>query len=111
MPILTWCQGNIVIDEPVRARLTDFGLALLGNTTALAFTNTRSGRGSLRWMAPERCFNDAARRTQAMDVYAYACVCYYVSSLIIAFVIIARTCGLALHGKTTILRFIRKCAQ
>jgi serine/threonine protein kinase len=63
--------------------LGDFGLTTVGETTVgmMSEASINGGAGNVRYMAPER-FNPASqdmRRTTAIDVYAFACVCLFVS--------------------------------
>ncbi|KAJ6589579.1 kinase-like domain-containing protein [Mycena capillaripes] len=64
--------GNVLIDDDKHAQLADFGLAIVTDATR----GTTSQRGSLRWMAPELLdFEVEFKRTEASDVYAFACLC------------------------------------
>ncbi|KAJ6589563.1 kinase-like domain-containing protein [Mycena capillaripes] len=64
--------GNILIDDDEHVQLADFGLAVVTGVTR----GTTSQRGSLRWMAPELLdFEVEFKRTEASDVYAFACLC------------------------------------
>ncbi|KAJ7508890.1 kinase-like domain-containing protein [Mycena galericulata] len=66
--------GNVLIDDDGHARLADFGLAIV--TDATLGTTSTTQRGSLRWMAPELTdFEVEFKRTEASDVYAFACLC------------------------------------
>jgi hypothetical protein len=43
-------------------------------------TSGSSSAGNTRYLAPERvCADENSRRTTASDVYAFACVCLFVS--------------------------------
>ncbi|KAJ6589544.1 kinase-like domain-containing protein [Mycena capillaripes] len=56
------------------AQLADFGLAIV--TDATLGTTSTTQRGSLRWMAPElHDYQLEFKRTEASDVYAFACLC------------------------------------
>ncbi|KAJ7646718.1 kinase-like domain-containing protein [Roridomyces roridus] len=70
-------QANILIDECWSACLSDFGLSSFSDATTSMQTSTRAG--SIYWMAPELIaperFGFKFSRTQASDVYAFACVC------------------------------------
>lgn len=66
------------MDADWHARIADFGLAALAETT---FSDESSpGTGAVRWMAPEifEPFQDLGMesgRTKATDVYSFACTC------------------------------------
>ncbi|KAF8163913.1 kinase-like domain-containing protein, partial [Mycena galopus ATCC 62051] len=62
--------ANILVSDAGNASLTDFGLTVLVDTSA---SQTRISGGCVRWMAPETFEN--LPRTQASDIYAFACVC------------------------------------
>lgn len=77
-------QANILADNDWHAVLSDFGLTVFGDATVA--THTSNPHGSIRWMAPELLnpeIFDMERflKTQASDVYAFACVCLEVSHL------------------------------
>ncbi|KAG7091225.1 hypothetical protein E1B28_010276 [Marasmius oreades] len=70
--------SNILINDEWQACLTDFGLTVFDDATALTFTSRREG--SVRWMAPElhdpESFGlDRFRLTPETDIYAFGCVC------------------------------------
>jgi serine/threonine protein kinase len=63
-------QGNILIDDGEHAQLADFGLANVTDATL------GTQHGSSRWMAPELLnYQLEFKRTEASDVYAFACLC------------------------------------
>jgi serine/threonine protein kinase len=63
-----------MIDDGEHAQLADFGLAIV--TDATRGTTPTAGRGSSRWMAPElHNYQIEFKRTEASDVYAFACLC------------------------------------
>ncbi|KAJ6589561.1 kinase-like domain-containing protein [Mycena capillaripes] len=65
---------NVLIDAGEHAQLADFGLAIV--TDATLGTTSTTQRGSLRWMAPElHDYQLEFKRTEASDVYAFACLC------------------------------------
>jgi serine/threonine protein kinase len=67
-------QGNVLIDDGEHAQLADFGLAIVTDATLGTTSTARSG--SVRWMAPELLnFELQFKRTEASDVYAFACLC------------------------------------
>jgi hypothetical protein len=41
-------------------------------------TTSSSGRGTRSWVSPERLAEDDHQLAAPDDVYAYACLCYYV---------------------------------
>ncbi|KAJ7301097.1 kinase-like domain-containing protein [Mycena albidolilacea] len=64
--------GNVLIDDGEHAQLADFGLAIVTDATR----NSTKERGSSRWMAPELHDHELEfKRTEASDVYAFACLC------------------------------------
>ncbi|KAJ7247562.1 kinase-like domain-containing protein, partial [Mycena rebaudengoi] len=70
--------SNILVDDTGHACLTDFGLAVLSDTTPAAQTSDRGG--CVRWMAPElleprTCGLERYARTTASDIYAFGCAC------------------------------------
>ncbi|KAF8993777.1 hypothetical protein BDQ17DRAFT_1367888 [Cyathus striatus] len=79
---------NILIAPNGRACIADFGLSAMVDSDALRWTSLTStvsnvGGGTVRWQAPELLCNfeneenrPPSRRSQASDIYAYACVCY-----------------------------------
>jgi serine/threonine protein kinase len=84
-------QTNILITTSLRACIADFDWSRLSEDSRLPLNMTQSGRpgGSLNFMAPE-LFNydpddsQSCRGTLACDIYAYSCVCYEVSSILLA---------------------------
>ncbi|KAF8198255.1 kinase-like domain-containing protein [Mycena galopus ATCC 62051] len=71
--------GNVLIDDGEHAQLADFGLAIVTDAT-LGTTTTTNG-GSVRWMAPELFdYQLEFKRTEASDVYAFACLCIEIYS-------------------------------
>ncbi|KAK7438583.1 hypothetical protein VKT23_017918 [Stygiomarasmius scandens] len=72
------CGANILINDDWQACLTDFGLTVFSDATAM--TSTSQHEGSTRWMAPElfepKSFGlDRFRLTPETDIYAFGCVC------------------------------------
>jgi serine/threonine protein kinase len=72
-------QTNILIGDSRQALISDFGLA----STIDATDAPSAGRGSGAWLAPERLDKPSGKRTYAMDVYAYACICYMVRLIVL----------------------------
>ncbi|KAJ7144140.1 kinase-like domain-containing protein [Mycena epipterygia] len=69
--------SNILVDDTGHACLADFGLTVL--TDATANTESNTGAGSVRWMAPETLTPPVYARTPESDIYAFGCVCLEVS--------------------------------
>ncbi|KDQ55517.1 hypothetical protein JAAARDRAFT_89837, partial [Jaapia argillacea MUCL 33604] len=66
--------GNILIDDGCHVRVADFGMS-----TFVGVTQPSNLGGTLRWMAPELFSTDPVNgRTAAVDIYAFAMVCYEV---------------------------------
>jgi serine/threonine protein kinase len=74
-------QDNVLLDDKLNPRLTDFGLSRMMATSTLWATSTKSIGGTLRWMAPELVNQDDAKPTAASDVYAFGMTCYVRSNL------------------------------
>jgi serine/threonine protein kinase len=71
-------QSNVLIDHDGHVRLSDFGLFEI--VEKISITVTIADLGSARWQAPEllelQYVGPAPNpRTQAMDVYSFACIC------------------------------------
>ncbi|KAI0783283.1 kinase-like domain-containing protein, partial [Abortiporus biennis] len=63
---------NILVDDDLHIRLSDFGLALVIDPSSTSYTCSYLG-GSARWLAPE-----VLKETQPSfqsDIYAFGCVC------------------------------------
>ncbi|TCD63455.1 hypothetical protein EIP91_005396 [Steccherinum ochraceum] len=64
---------NILIDEDLHVRLSDFGLSMLLDTKPLsAIPSNNAGQG--RWSAPE-LFKAGSQVSFKSDVWSFACVC------------------------------------
>jgi serine/threonine protein kinase len=61
-------------DDECHMRIGGFGLAVLDE----AATDDLTGRGTPRWISPERTMGQRGRPTRADDVYGFACICYSV---------------------------------
>ncbi|KAJ7580706.1 kinase-like domain-containing protein [Mycena floridula] len=61
---------NVLISDEGHVQLADFGLAVITDAT---LTSSHTGKGSIRWMAPE-LFVDGARRSPLSDIYALGCL-------------------------------------
>lgn len=68
---------NILLDSDLRAKITDFGLAILRRRTSSLYTE--SSKGSVAWMAPE-LFARRSKLTEKADVYAYGMVLWEIAS-------------------------------
>jgi hypothetical protein len=47
-------QANILVNENLQPMLADFGLAVMSDATAAAYSAASRAKGSARWMAPVR---------------------------------------------------------
>ncbi|TCD67324.1 hypothetical protein EIP91_000245 [Steccherinum ochraceum] len=68
--------GNVLIDGEGNARLADFGMALVSESTAYAYASVHGG-GAMRWNAPElidpeEFEMDTSRPTPASDIFSFA---------------------------------------
>jgi len=75
---------NVLIDDNMRAKLSDFGLSELKKRTLTSSrpTSSRSGGpppGTTRWMAPE-LFKLGAQHTMLSDVFSYGMVLWELTS-------------------------------
>ncbi|KAF9258242.1 kinase-like protein [Marasmius fiardii PR-910] len=79
--------ANVVVDEQGQCYLTDFGLAIACmTTTLLSRATTYTGKGTIRWMAPELLGLSDEEDDESLepdntpklssDTYAYACTIY-----------------------------------
>ena len=72
--LISWPQANVVIDQCGRARLTEYGLALIISNPDFA---TPGGVGASRWLAPEITNLDEGdstlvKESKPADVFAFA---------------------------------------
>lgn len=73
-----------MIDHQGRAQISDFDLAITGEITRGEVSGwKRNPGGSVGWQAPEQFKYVKEARQRPVDVYAYACICYLVSCVII----------------------------
>jgi serine/threonine protein kinase len=79
--IITNRQVNILISDDCHVQLCDFGLVAVGNMTEGRLSTAPQAAGTRNWMSPELVENIGTRYrvTEADDVYALGCLCYYVS--------------------------------
>ncbi len=61
---------NILLDDRLRAKLADFGLAKVKHETS---SQSSIAKGTVLWMAPE-LFDDEPKMTTASDVYSFGMV-------------------------------------
>lgn len=82
----------MLVDASGRPCITDFGLTrVIYSQTSIAAASNFSGKGSLRWQAPELIRNVTGEQgntsvTTASDVYAYGCICLEVISTLLALI-------------------------
>ncbi|KAG8723152.1 hypothetical protein FRC09_004546 [Ceratobasidium sp. 395] len=62
---------NVLIDHGGTAKLTDFGLSVLRDSSILFSSTGNPGSGTARWMAPE-LFEESSMRSSEGDMYALA---------------------------------------
>jgi serine/threonine protein kinase len=65
---------NVFIDDTYTAKLADFGLAKLSETTTGRDTTTTGQKGTVAWMSPERHgfpSGAGAKLAKPMDVYSF----------------------------------------
>ncbi|KAH8113076.1 kinase-like domain-containing protein [Phellopilus nigrolimitatus] len=74
--------ANVVIDDNLEPRITDFGLARVIDSQSSTIASSFRGRGTLRWQAPEllnatrfKGMGEPCNITAKSDVYAFACLC------------------------------------
>jgi len=71
---------NILIDKADRkARIADFGLALLESRDSTPLTASRAGLGTPKYLAPEQAENSKAVTAKA-DIYSLGLIAYEVAS-------------------------------
>lgn len=72
-------QLNVLVNNSLRACLTDFGLSLIRTDETLGYTgDTNSIHGlTARWASPE-LLREETRATKASDIWGLGCVCYEV---------------------------------
>lgn len=64
-----------MVDEFGKARIADFGLARVIYTQATFTEASASGKGTVKWQAPELLDGSNTRITPESDVYSYGCLC------------------------------------
>lgn len=72
----------MLISRAQRAVLADFGISRIAMTSIGTTTVREAGVGTKSWMAPELILAEEPQpATRESDMWAFACVCYEVSSL------------------------------
>lgn len=64
---------NVLLDDRLRAKISDFGLSKVKSEVNLSSTKEAKAKGTLGWMAPE-LFEEKPKATQAADIYAYGMI-------------------------------------
>ena len=72
---------NILLDDRLRAKLTDFGLSKIKQQTA---SQSTQAKGTPQWMAPE-LFDDEPKMTPECDIYSLGMVLWELASRQIPF--------------------------
>lgn len=70
---------NVLLDESMKAKLTDFGLAKIKNETSTLASMTGKVAGTLQYMAPE-LFKRKAIYTKKCDIYSVAMTFWEIAS-------------------------------
>jgi tRNA A-37 threonylcarbamoyl transferase component Bud32 len=70
---------NVLLDQNLRAKLADFGLAEVRHETMTTSTMANQTAGSLPWMAPE-LFQRKAQYTEAADIYSTGMIFWEITS-------------------------------
>jgi ankyrin repeat protein/tRNA A-37 threonylcarbamoyl transferase component Bud32 len=70
---------NVLLDQNLRAKLADFGLAKVRHETMTTSTMANQPAGSLAWMAPE-LFQRKAQYTEAADIYSTGMIFWEITS-------------------------------
>lgn len=74
-------QANVLVDNELTVKLSDFGLSIFADTTS-ASVGSLAG-GAARWMAPEVMMG-GSQPTFASDIYSFACVILEVRGITIS---------------------------
>ena len=70
-------QGNVLLDDDLNARVSDFGLAIVAEDYV---TQTSTGGRAPNWLAPELIDQfQSSQPSKASDIYSFGCVCIEVS--------------------------------
>ena len=64
------CQSNILVDATARARITDFGLAMVTQDLGSIRSVSAEGDRSARWIAPE--IMDGGTYSKEADIFSFA---------------------------------------
>lgn len=70
-------QANILVDDDLHIKLSDFGLSVFADGSSKSYASMRAGNP--RWLAPELIDPDefgldSRRPTFCSDIYSFACV-------------------------------------
>lgn len=71
--MLTPCQSNIIVDATGRARITDFGLAMVTQDLDSTRSAPTEQEHSARWIAPE-ILDGQGTYSKEGDVFSFAMV-------------------------------------
>ena len=70
-------QGNVLLDDDLNARVSDFGLAIVAEDYV---TQTSTGGRAPNWLAPELIDQfQSSQPSKPSDIYSFGCVCIEVS--------------------------------
>lgn len=70
-------SANVLLDETMRAKLTDFGLSKVKVETRV--TTAGKATGSIRWMATE-LVNGSGKRSKESDIYSFGMILWEIAS-------------------------------
>lgn len=70
---------NVLLDENMKAKLSDFGLAKLKRESQSSHAGVGDAAGTLAWMAPE-LFNRGGKCTEKSDMYSYGMILWELTS-------------------------------
>lgn len=72
-------QGNILVDDQLKAYITDFGLAEVADQTSSAGISREATHG-LTWYSAPELMEDDTKSSYASDVWSFGCLCLLVSA-------------------------------
>jgi serine/threonine protein kinase len=72
---------NVFVDNQISAKLADFGLAFVIESTTGGLTTASGPKGTVAWMSPERTTSEGPtpKMSPPMDVYSFGILCHTVS--------------------------------